>query len=274
MNMKGTLRIRFNDESALFVEGPQPLWRGRVTLSGLRTMWTVLALVMSSVGVVVLGAVSRDVSVSKLPALANAKAVQASGAMVVPATVVVPGGASPDGRYEVRAIYEPNRDPADYSIAIVDAKTGRVIGEKLASGGHFSYEDIKRDAGTSGYSKIVVARWHGNQAIVAITGAATAHTRELALYEIAFSRIEQIAVPDFVQNALGRVNATSIRDTAVTDLERWEGDVLRATLTFRAYRTNVLFEQYSVPFSLRISHQSGMSTSVQFESMGTPRRTQ
>lgn len=192
----------------------------------------------------------------------------------VTTTVVITGGASPDGRYEVRAFYEPNRDPTDYALAVVDARTSKVIGERLPSGGHFSYADIKRDA-AGGYGTIAAARWHRSGDVVAITAAGTAHTRELDLYEIAFSRVEKIVLPDFVQNALGRVNATSIRDTAVTEVERWDGDVLRAKLTFRAYRTNVLFDEYSVPFSLRISPLGGaFSTFVTFDSMGSPRKTQ
>jgi hypothetical protein len=184
--------------------------------------------------------------------------------------VVVPGGVSPGGRYEIRVFEISEPTPSNYVIAFVDGATRRVINEISPSGGYFSYADARRDAEEVGRSLIVRALWHGGGRFVAITDAGTAHSRELYLYEVTGANVVRIKLPDYPQNALGRVGSTETASTAVTELRRWDGDILQATFTFRAQnpRPGGMSPTFVVPFSLRV--WPGTPGYVTFQSMGKP----
>jgi hypothetical protein len=157
-------------------------------------------------------------------------------------SVLVPGGRSPDGQFEVR-VFKDKREPSDYSVALVERASGRIL-TILEGGGYRSFETVKDFiGGCCGESARTVdsALWHDGSRFVAVTDGGTKTSRELYVYELretdagAVRAVDRIALPNYEQNALGRVRATAIANSSVAPI-RWVGDVLESTLNFRAER--------------------------------------
>ncbi len=185
--------------------------------------------------------------------------------------VVVPGGGSPDGRFEVRLIQDTAGAPSSYAVAIVDNVTRRVVKEVVPSGGYFSYAEARKDAEERGSGRIVRALWHPGSGVVALTDAGSAHSRELYIYEVSDGGATRMEMPDYRQNALGRVDATALADTAFVELRAWDGDVLHCLFTFRVRRAGAApVEQYSVPFSLRLMQGPTVRGGVGLDGMEKP----
>jgi len=179
-------------------------------------------------------------------------------------TLVVPGGVSPDGRFEVRVIETSSRSPSNYVVAIMDDRTGQTRSELSLSGGAFQYQDA---------TKVVKALWHPSGRVVALTDAATQHSRELYLYEVTSNDVVQLKVPDYVQNALGRVGAVTVATASVTDPQAWDSDRLKCTLTFNATLPNQpggRSRTFRAPFVLRWVHGPNSASQIVLENMGRP----
>jgi hypothetical protein len=164
-------------------------------------------------------------------------------------------------------VVQPFPSSPEYEIAIMDMETHQPLRDAnpRPSGGFFSFAQAAQDAREAGPSRIVRALWHPRGHVVAITDAGTAHSRELYLYEVRGSSAFRLVVPDYEQNALGRVGATATADTADTELERWDGDVLRFRFTFRPLRSDHANQSFVVEISLRLQ-----GSDVVLESVGMP----
>jgi hypothetical protein len=177
---------------------------------------------------------------------------------------LVAGGRSPDNRFQLRIVQTNKRDPSNYVLTIVETPSGRAVKELAQSGGAFQFGDA---------TKIVKALWHSGGRVVAFTDAGTQHSRELYLYEVTDSDAVQLKVPDYVQNALGRIGATSIAGVSVTELQGWDGDRLRCMLTFDAVvplRQGGRSSTFQVPFVLGLSHGAHEKSRIVLENVGRP----
>lgn len=186
--------------------------------------------------------------------------------------LIVPGGVSPDKRFEIRVVETPDFTPSNYVVAIVDASSGRIVKRLEPSGGYYTYASVKVRT-EIGPGPLVNAAWHPSGRFFALTDFGLAGANTLNVYEVTGSDVIAIPLPAYQQNALGRVGATSTNDLAITDLRNWDKDLLSAIFTFRVSSGDHL-AQYSVPFSLRLRHGASTSSHVLFETMATPSRQQ
>ena len=152
----------------------------------------------------------------------------------------VKGGRSPDANYEVRLHSEPGSEsPYAYILAIYRVGEAEPIG-------------VIEDSTT--YMTLAMAKercqafWHGSSRLVGVTNQGTRHTVELYLFAVDRGKAERLTFPDYVQNALGRVDATERGMYCISRPKGWEQDDLAIELFFKAdqpdgshgYKTEVI----------------------------------
>ncbi len=141
---------------------------------------------------------------------------------------LVPGGESGNGRYQVR-IYKsnlPSSDPdytSDYHYALVNAKSGRVIGTLGIGGGHYDYN------GALGFFYVL---WDPTNRFFVITDIGFRHTMQMYLFEVEGNSLELLDTPDYFYYALKRVGRSSVYATCVAKPLRWVGDKLVSDLYY------------------------------------------
>jgi hypothetical protein len=171
------------------------------------------------------------------------------------------GGTSPDGKYEVR-IVEANREPSNYAYVVIDPKTRRKLKELTEGGGIWRYDQM------AGRAAVL---WHSSASVFALTDPGTQHSQELYLYEVRPTEVVSVAVPHFLDNALGRIGATEVYGTSVVTARRWEGDRLICELDFNAHLPTGPSPTYSVEFALILFHGPLSASRFTLETMGRPR---
>jgi hypothetical protein len=176
-------------------------------------------------------------------------------------TVVAPGGTSPDGRYEVR-IVKTLDSPSDYRYELVEIATKRSIKTLGPMGGYYDY---------AFQSKNALVRWHASSRFFAVTDRGTSHSQELYVFEVTERDVVRLTLPDYQQNALGRVDAVATNLTSVTEPLAWNGDMLTCRLTFDITSPAAGRAAYTVGFALRLWHGPASATWISLGSMGRPR---
>jgi hypothetical protein len=136
------------------------------------------------------------------------------------------GGRSPSGSYEVRIARQAAKDPSDYGIHIHStAAAAKPIFTLDGIGGLLRYPAALERCR---------ALWHASNQFVAVTDQATRHSRELYILAVSPDGAKRLELPDYIQNALGRVNATSVDFACVSNPKRWDGDDLVVEFYFTA----------------------------------------
>jgi hypothetical protein len=172
------------------------------------------------------------------------------------------GGESPDRRYQVRIYQTDNLAPSDYYFGVVDTRSGKMIKTLDTSGGYCTYKPAL------GISKVL---WNQTSDVFAISDRGTKHSLELYFYEVAGTDIRRIELPNFFQNALGRIGATEGYLTAVVRARKWDGDILNASLTFDATIPGKgRSPQYETQFAFDIQHGPNSSPCARFIRMDQP----
>lgn len=154
-----------------------------------------------------------------LPIIASAFAltVQASESLIE-------GGRSKNGRYEVRIIQDSGHSgTSDYSFAVYDTRSKGCIAQFHDVGGHHRYEQARQES---------KALWNDSSSFVALTDSDSRHTRCIYIFHVSDTSSNRLVVPDFVQNALGRVDATEIDLHCHPNPVRWNGQQLHVVLDF------------------------------------------
>lgn len=141
------------------------------------------------------------------------------------------GGRSANGRYEVRISRVADegdrllkRAATSYAIRLYETRHSKSL-HTLDSGGHLNY--------TAAVERCR-AIWHSSNRFVAISDQPARHSQEFFVLDVSKERVRRFELPDYVQNAIGRVNATEVDSTCVSTLKRWDGDDLIVELYFNA----------------------------------------
>ncbi len=157
-------------------------------------------------------------------ALALAASMQAKEALIQ-------GGRSKDVRFEIRIVQDTKRDdrgPSDYVFAIYSTRTNKRLVRLDDVGGRLSYDDARQSSR---------ALWNDSGSFAAVTDSGTRHSTEIYVFNVSDSSAQRIQLPDYLQNALGRVGATEAGIVCGSMLERWDGNKLHLSLRFDVRRS-------------------------------------
>lgn len=171
------------------------------------------------------------------------------------------GGRSPDGRFEVRVALVPGREPSDYAIQVHFAKQAKRL---------FTLEDI---GGYLDYPTAVErcrALWHASGEFVVVTDQGTRHSREIYVLAVSPEGVKPLLIPNFIQNALGRVNATAIDHTCVSTPVKWVGDDLCLTHHFSANVPEKGRIFYTCDVVLHLDHWPNMVPDLKLKHVSSP----
>jgi hypothetical protein len=167
------------------------------------------------------------------------------------------GGRSPNGRFEVRIFRDPHSEPSDYAIRIQSAATGRSLFTLDDVGGYLQYP---------GALERCHALWHSSSQFVAVTDQGTRHSREFYILAVYPKRVERLKVPDYIQNALGRVGVTEVDFACVSTPMRWDQDDLIVQFHFTANNRR----SYTCEVVLRIFHSESSLPYLGLTSVSKP----
>src|SRR5262245_35183416 len=112
---------------------------------------------------------------------------------------VIEGGRTKDGRFEVRIVQDAKGELADYAFVIYNTHSKKRIASVRDAGGYHRYDAARQDAR---------ALWNDAGSFVALTDSDSRHTERLYIFQVSDASARRLEIPDFAQNALGRVNAT------------------------------------------------------------------
>lgn len=151
---------------------------------------------------------------------------------------------------------------AGYDLVFREVATKKVIGTAETIG-NYTNGAVAADT-----CKVV---WHPTGGFVAFSDRATKHSLELYVYSLRNGKPEKILVPDYVMNALGRVDATEIALHCVSTPVSWEGDLLKVSLHFSVDRAETGRHFYNCEATLRLYHGESMQPSLGLLSVSAPK---
>ena len=136
---------------------------------------------------------------------------------------VVEGGRSKNGHFAVRIVRDTSGDSSDYIFAICDTGSEKRLLQLRDVGGYHRYGEARQDA---------KALWNDSSSFVALTDSDSRHTERIYIFHVTDSSASRLDIPDFVQNALGRVDATETDLHSHPNPTRWQGNQLHVSLDF------------------------------------------
>ena len=151
---------------------------------------------------------------------------------------LVRGGRSADGLYEVRLVrtpnYDSNTDGTEYRFQICRTSDNKSLYTVSGSG-------FRGYSAAQGYCE---ALWSPSGGFVAFTDRYTKHTNKIYVLSVTPEEATQLEIPNYVDNAIGRVNATGFDFACVSTPKKWHDNHLSVTLYFTAngrhsYTSNV-----------------------------------
>jgi len=174
---------------------------------------------------------------------------------------LVDGGRSPDGRYEVRLVRTAHYDPINGGSEYLFHITADKIKKSLLTlgGSRFRGYPVAKE-----YCK---ALWDKSSRFVAITDRDSRHSTEIHVVVVSASAATQLEIPDYVQNALGRVNATEVDFSCVSTPKQWDGDDLIVQLYFTANRRH----SYTCDVTLHVYHEEQSVPSLGLKAVTKPK---
>ena len=175
---------------------------------------------------------------------------------------LVEGGLSPDKLFEVRIERDQNRDPSDYAIHIYSTKSRTPFYTLEGIGGLDRYPDAMRSCR---------ALWHSSSRFVVITDHGTRHSKEIYLLDVTPDHVQRLRLPDYVQNALGRDNATHIDLHCMSTPKCWKDDDLLLTLYFSTSTLEHGRRVYTCDVTVQITHGQNQSSYVGLTKVTQPK---
>lgn len=173
---------------------------------------------------------------------------------------LVEGGRSPDGRSDVRLVrtpnYDGNKDGSEYLFHITAKNTKKPL-LKLGGSGFRPYTSAQK------YCK---ALWDKSGRFVAIMDRDTRHSTDIHVIVVTPSRATNLEIPDYAQNALGRVDATEVDFACISNPKHWDGDDLILQLYFTANGRH----SYTCDVTLQVTHEERSSPWLRLTAVTQP----
>ncbi len=165
---------------------------------------------------------------------------------------LLPGGRSPDGRYEVR-VRGSVEAPYGYEILVYAAGGKQPIHTLADVGGILRYTTAREEC---------KALWHPSSKFVVVTDQPTKHSRVLHILAVSGDRVERLKAPDYAMNAIGRADAVDHYRRSVSTPQRWEGDDLHLNLRF-----DTRDGEFSSEVVLHLSHGENVALGIDLKSV-------
>lgn len=173
-----------------------------------------------------------------------------------PEEVLLPAGLSPKNGYQVKIRGYPDDLPFSYSILVYGKNKKEPIYTLPEAGGYLRYSAAKDEC---------PVYWHRSGEFVIITDRGTQRSKEIYLLAVSGEKAERVALPDFVANALGRIDATRSYRGSIATPRRWDGDDLHLELgldTLKGY--------FTCQVVLELQHGPNTAPRVNLKSCTTP----
>jgi hypothetical protein len=106
---------------------------------------------------------------------------------------------------------------------------------------------------------------------VVITDQATKHSKEIYILAVSNEGVERLDFPDYVQNALGRIDATEVDLHCISTPKAWAGDDLLLTFYFSARVPATGRHFYTSEVTLHLSHGPNNAPSVGLKKVTAPK---
>jgi hypothetical protein len=202
-------------------------------------------------------------SSSRIKRLAVFLLLTSVGVVALAEDALVNGGRSPDGRYEVRISHNRGSDPAgipdSYSLHLRRTKAKKPLSPLNTVGGYLYY---------AGARERCQALWHSSGEFVAVTDQETKHSKEIYIFAVSGGRASRLDFPDYIQNVLGRVDATEVASHCISNPKAWDGDDLLLEFYFSTKRREGGRVFYSVDVTLHLFHGPNNAPVVGLKSVG------
>jgi hypothetical protein len=177
--------------------------------------------------------------------------------------VELPLQQTPTGPYEVCISAEtPTEKDAGYSIVFRERATQKLLGKGETGGGYTTPEIAARTA------KVL---WHASGQFVAFNDRTTKHTSELQIYSLLESQPVKLEYSDYIQNALGRVDAVQTGLHCISTPVEWIDDNLTVKLYFSVDQKETGRSFYETIVTFCIDHGPNEAPRLRFVSIQTPR---
>ena len=150
----------------------------------------------------------------------------------------VEGGLSADGRYELRRVSSPTPE----FVRLVDTRTGEEVGRLPLGRPRLPDADAPP-------CEVV---WHPDGQWFALLDHEHKMSTTLALYALHQGKPVRLPVPDYIQNALGRVDATEATLPCLSKAGLWNGDDLNVILIFNAPGRDGKWVMHNAVANLRV----------------------
>lgn len=156
------------------------------------------------------------------------------------------------GPYEIRIQSdEPSAFDGGFRIEFWNRQTATLLG---AAENTYTYGTA------SSAAKSMPVLWRGSGNYVAFTTRTTRHTTELAVYSLENQEPRRLKYPNFVQNALGQIDAVSVDQHCLATPIEWSGDDLHGRLFYETLVT------------LHLEHGPNIAPALRLKSVAPPRR--
>lgn len=177
---------------------------------------------------------------------------------------LVNGGRSANGLYEVRLVrtpnYDANKDGSEYLLQIWSASDKKAL-LMIDGSGFRSYSNARS------YCK---ALWSPSNSFVAFTDRVTRHTNKMYVVNVTPDAATQLEIPNYTDNALGRVNATRFDFACASTPKAWHSDRLSVQLYFTANGRH----SYTSDVTLHAVHLEHSPPSLVLETVTQPKEGQ
>lgn len=167
------------------------------------------------------------------------------------------------GPYEVCiSAASPSERDAGYTVAFRDRATLKVVSTAETIGGYTT------PAVAAETSKVI---WHPSGQFVAFTDRGTKHSTELYVYSLRDGKPLKLDYLDYVQNALGRVDAVEIGLHCVSTPQAWADDALTVKLYFSVDRRETGRHFYETLVTFHLDHSPKETPRLRLVSVQQPK---
>jgi len=181
------------------------------------------------------------------------------------ADIRIENGTDPTGRYSLRVTSEQQKDPYAYEVWFFDEKSGKRIGQANIE---WFYATARSAAET------IKIAWHSSGDFVSFSHRGTKHSMELFVYSLRDGKATSLEFANYMQNALGRVDAVEVALHSVSTPDRWDKDDLLVDYHFSVDHKDRGRFFYNAEIKFHLEHERQSTPRIQLTYVSQPTKDQ